>query len=135
MDNEKKQSKIVNILLWITQIILSLSLIGGAFIKLLLSPEELAEMFPWTAGNRGLLMITAIIDFLIGIGLILPSIIRPKSKLTILSAYGLVALMIGASIFHISRGESSDIGINIFFLLLAIFVIWGRQTKVPITNK
>lgn len=92
-------------------------------------------MFPWTAKNRGLLMITAIIDFLIGVGLILPNIIRPKSKLTVLSAYGLVALMIGASIFHISRGESSDIGINIFFLLLAIFVIWGRQTKAPITNQ
>src|SRR5690554_7305993 len=93
MKNKKKQSKTLNILLWITQIILSLSLVGGAFIKLFLSPEELAEMFPWTAENRGLLMITAIIDFLIGIGLILPSINRPKLNLTILSAYGLVALM------------------------------------------
>ena len=134
MKNEKKQSKTLNILLWITQIILSLSLIGGAFIKLFLSPEELAEMFPWTAENRGLLMITAIIDFLIGIGLILPSINRPKLNLTILSAYGLVALMIGASVFHISRGESSDIGINIFFLLLALFIIWGRQTKKQLSS-
>lgn len=129
MNNEKKQSKTLNILLWITQIILSLSLIAGAFIKFFLSPEELAEMFPWTANNRGLLTITAIADFLIGIGLILPSIIHSKPKLTVISAYGLVFLMIGASIFHISRGESSDIGINIFFLLLAIFVIWGRQKQ------
>src|SRR5690606_35481238 len=112
-----------------TQIILSLSLIVGAFIKLFLSPEELAEMFPWTAENRGLLMIRAIIDLLIGVGLLLPSINRPKLNLSILSAYGLVALMMGASVFHIRRGESSDIGINISFLLLALCVIWGRQTK------
>ncbi|MFC2187560.1 DoxX family protein [Fulvivirgaceae bacterium LMO-SS25] len=130
MSNEKRQSKILSVLLWSTQIILSLSLIGGAFIKFLLSPEELAKMFPWTAENRGLLMTTAIIDFLLGVGLILPNIVHPKSKLTILSAYGLVILMSGASIFHINRGESADIGINIFFLLLAVFIIWGRQKQL-----
>lgn len=124
----RKKTKIVNILLWITQIILSLSLIAGAFIKLFLPPEELAEMFPWTAENRRLLLITAILDFLIGVGLLLPSIMGTKLTISTLSAYALAALMTGASIFHISRGESSDIGINILFLLLAIFVIWGRQT-------
>lgn len=129
MNNEKKPLNILNILLWITQIILSLSLFAGSFIKFFLSSEELAEMFPWTANNRGLLISTAIADFLIGIGLILPGIDHLKFKLTVISAYGLVFLMIGASIFHISRGESSDIGINIFFLLLAIFVIWGRQKQ------
>ncbi len=30
-------------------------------------------------------------------------------------------------IFHLVRGEAKDIGFNIFMLLLAIFVIWGRM--------
>lgn len=120
-------NKPLNILLWTAQAVLSLSLIGTAFIKLFLSPAELAEMFPWTAENRILLLFTAIIDLLLGLGLILPQIIRPKSKLTVLSAYGLAALMICAGIFHIRRGEVSDIGVNIFLLLLAVFVARGRQ--------
>lgn len=120
-------NKTLNILLWTAQAVLSLSLIGTTFTKFFLSPAGLAEMFPWTAENRTLLLLTAIIDLLLGLGLILPEIFRPKSKLTVLSAYGLAVLMICAGIFHISRGEVSDIGVNIFFLLLAVFVARGRQ--------
>jgi hypothetical protein len=43
--------------------------------------------------------------------------------------------MISAAVFHISRGEASLIGMNIFFLLLAAFVAWGRSKKVPILPK
>ena len=38
-------------------------------------------------------------------------------------------IVISASVFHISRGEASLIGMNIFFLLLAAFVAWGRSKR------
>ncbi|WP_107040379.1 DoxX family protein [Brumimicrobium mesophilum] len=122
MDKTQKISKTLNIILWITQIILALVLISGAIIKIFLPRQELQEMFSWTADNGTLLILTAFADLLLGIGIILP---RPK--INILAAYGLMLLMIAASIFHIYRNEASDIGINIFLLLLSIFIIFGKR--------
>jgi len=63
----------------------------------------------------------------------LPALLRIKPQLTIYTAYGTIVLMIAASIFHISRGEAKDIGFNIFIIVLAAFIAWGRQKKAPIT--
>jgi hypothetical protein len=35
--------------------------------------------------------------------------------------------MLCAIVFHISRGEASVIGFNIFLAALAIFIAWGRK--------
>jgi hypothetical protein len=43
--------------------------------------------------------------------------------------------MICASIFHISRGEGSQIGFNVLFAALSAFVAWGRLRKAPIAPK
>lgn len=125
MKKAQKISKTLKIFLWITQVILALALIFGAIIKLFLPRQELEEMFPWTAENGTLLILTAFADLLLGIGIILP---RPK--LNILASYGLILLMISASIFHIFRNEVSDIGINIFFLLLSVFIIFGKSKQM-----
>tara|TARA_R110000744_G_scaffold292190_3_gene402774 strand:+ start:2819 stop:3196 length:378 start_codon:yes stop_codon:yes gene_type:complete len=125
MKKNQKISKTLKIFLWTTQIILALALIFGAIIKLFLPRQKLEEMFPWTADNGTLLILTAFADLLLGIGIILP---RPK--LNILASYGLILLMISASIFHIFRNEVSDIGINIFFLLTAIFIILGKRKQI-----
>jgi hypothetical protein len=76
-----------------------------------------------------------VLDLLAGIGLILPAALRIRPKLTIYAAYGTVALMLAASIFHIGRGEASQIGVNIFFGTVAVFIAWGRQEKAPIAEK
>lgn len=125
MNNTQKISKNLKISLWITQIILAIVLISGAVIKLFLPRLELEEMFPWTADNATLLILTAFADLLLGFGLIVP---RPR--LNILAAYGLMLLMSGASLFHIYRKEASDIGINIFLLFLSIFIIFGRRKQM-----
>ena len=82
-----------------------------------------------------LLKFTGIVEILGALGIILPATLRIQPKLTIFAAYGIIALMISASIFHISRGEASLIGMNIFLLLLAVFVAWGRWKKAPIQAK
>lgn len=92
-------------------------------------------MLPWALDNPGLLKFTGIIDLLGGIGIVLPAALKIQPKLTVFAAYGTIALMIAASIFHISRGEASLIGMNIFFFILAAFVVWGRTKKVPFLAK
>jgi hypothetical protein len=40
--------------------------------------------------------------------------------------------MIAASLFHIARGEASQMSFNIFVALVAVLIAWGRQAKAPI---
>lgn len=132
---KSKQSKALNVLLWISQGIIALTLIWAAYAKLLQPIEETAKMLPWALDNPKLLTFTGIIDLLGGIGIIVPAALKIQPKLSVYAAYGTIALMIAASIFHVSRGESSLIGMNIFFLILAMFVVWGRTKKAPILPK
>lgn len=132
MTTEQKTSKTMNIILWIAQGLLALTFVWTGSMKIF-KPADLP--FPWVKDNANLVLLTGLVDLLAGIGIVLPAILRIKTKLTIFAAYGIIVLMIAASIFHISRGEAKDIGFNVFMLLLAMFVAWGRQKKAPITNK
>jgi len=135
MTSEQQASKTMNIILWIAQGILAVSYIWSAYMKLLQPADKLAEMWAWTANNEGLVKFTGVLDLLTGIGLVLPAVLRIQPKLTIYAAYGTIGLMITASIFHIARGEASQIGVNIIFAVIAVFIAWGRQMKAPITPK
>jgi putative oxidoreductase len=134
MTSEQTRANTLNIILWIAQILLSASFIWAGLMKLFSPGEKLATMWPWTAENITLVKFTGVLDILAGIGLVLPGLLRIQPKITIYSAYGTILLMIAASIFHISRGEASQIGANIFFLALAIFIAWGRSKKVLVAN-
>ncbi|WP_257669495.1 DoxX family protein [Parapedobacter tibetensis] len=135
MASEQKTSKTMNIILWIAQVMLSIGFIWAASMKLFQPADKLAEMWAWTAGNVTLVKLTGVLDLLAGIGLVFPALLHIQPKLTIYAAFGTIALMIAASIFHISRGEASQIGINIFFGIIAVFIIWGRLKKVPLVTK
>lgn len=122
-----KTSKILSITIWAAKIFLSVSLLWAASRKLFQPAETLAQMWPWTAQNRSLVLVTGIIDAVAAIGILLPDLITLKSRLTLYTAYGVIILMIFASVFHISRGEAGQIGINISFLLVALFIIWTKK--------
>jgi putative oxidoreductase len=128
-------SKKINIALWIVQSLLALMFLWAAYTKLFQPLEEAAKMLPWAKENPELVKITGIVELLAVLGIILPSALRIQPKLTVYAAYGIIALMISAAVFHISRGEASLIGMNIAFLLFAAFVAWGRTKKSPIQPK
>ena len=132
MPAKQKASKTINVILWIAQGFLALTLFSAGFMKIF-TPEGLP--FTWIKDNANLVLFTGVIDLLAGIGIILPSILRVKTELTIFTAYGIAILMIAAIIFHISRGEAKDIGFNLFMLFIAVFVGWGRSKWAPVTNK
>jgi len=129
MKTENNSSKALRIFLWVAQVTLSLGFIWAGATKLFQSPQALDEMWPWTSENLALVKITGILDLLAGVGLILPALLHIVPKITIYAAYGTIALMIAASMFHIARGEADQIGINILFGILAIFIAWGRTRK------
>ena len=120
----------LNIILWIVQLLMAATLIWAAYAKWFMPAAKLAAMWPWTSQlSPALVKLTGVLDFLGGLGLVLPVLLRIQSRLTPIAAIGLILLMICATVFHVSRGEASQIGFNIVFALLAAFVAWGRRTK------
>jgi len=119
MVGEHKKSKTINIILWTAQVLLSVTFIWAGSMKIFNS-EDLP--WKWIKENPLLTTVTGVLDLLAGIGIVLPALLRVIPKLTIYSGWGTVALMLTASIFHISRGEATQIGFNIFVGLIAVFI-------------
>lgn len=124
MTTEQKKSNTKNIILWIAQFLLAITFIWAGTMKVF-KPTELP--WQWIKENQNLVTITGVIDLLTGIGFVLPGVLRIQTKLTIYTAFGTIALMIAAIIFHFLRGEASQIGFNIFVVVLALFIALGRQ--------
>jgi hypothetical protein len=126
MKTQQHLSKTLTISLWVAQLLLATLFLSGAAMKLFMPADKLAAMWPWTAGNRKLVIVTGILDGLAGLGLLLPGLSGILPQLTFYAALGAAALMLAGIIFHIYRGEGSQIGINIFALFAALFIVWGR---------
>ena len=126
-------SKVLNITLWIAQLLLaSLFLMAGTG-KLFQPIEELSKMLPWVNDVPvGLVRFIGLSEALGGLGLLLPALLRIKPGLTPLAALGLAVIQVLALFFHLSKGEYSVIVINLVFLGIAGFVAWGRSKKAPI---
>lgn len=136
MSSQQKPAKAIHSILWVTQVILAATFIWAAAMKLFQPVEKLAAMWPWTDQIPGTLVkLTGVADLIGAIGLILPSLLRIRPRLTPIAAIGIILLMISASIFHMARGEITQIGPNIVFAGMAAFVAWGRFTKAPIAPK
>lgn len=136
MTKPTKKSTAFNIILWIMQILLAVILIWAGLTKLFEPIEKLSAMWPWTGQVPvAFVKFTGIVDLLGAAGLILPSLLRIKPKLTPIAAVALCVLMVCAIVFHVARGEASHIGINIVFIGIAAFVAWGRLTNAVITSR
>lgn len=135
MSHQQHTSKALHITLWIAQILVALCLLMGAVMKFM-PIETIAAMMPWTGELPELLVrLLGLTDLLGALGLIFPALLRIRPQLTAWAAVGVVALMLSAIVFHVSRGEASVIGFNIFLLLLAVFIAWGRFKKAPVAPR
>lgn len=119
-------SQVLNVALWSVQGLLALTFVGGGLWKLATPIPELATKMPWMGEvSPGFLYLTAALDLLVGLGVVLPSLTRIQ-RLAALGALGCVALMAGAIVFHVQRGEAADTPFNFLLAALAAFVAWGR---------
>ncbi|HWF44694.1 MAG TPA: DoxX family protein [Candidatus Kapabacteria bacterium] len=125
----------LSIALWSVQVLLAalFSVTGG--IKLFLSPEQIAHMGSSMPIPMPLLRFIGVSELLGAIGLIFPSFLRIQPRLTVYAAWGLVMVMILATIFHISRGEFGEAPVTILIGLLAAFVSVGRSKWRPIISR
>jgi hypothetical protein len=123
-----KTGKGLTIALWTAQVLLFLLFAGTGIWKLTTPVPSLAAKFPWMGEvSPGFLRLTAVLDLLGGLGVLLPSVTRIKPGVTVLAALGCALLQIGAIVFHVSRGEAANTPFNFVLVALALFVFWGRR--------
>lgn len=133
---KNSSSKAMHLSLWVVQVLLAAMFLMSGFMKASMPVEQLSTRLPWaTTVPVGLVKFIGLSELLGGLGLLLPSLLRIKPTLTVWAALGLATIMLLAIPFHISRDETPIIGMNAVFMLLAIFIAWGRWKKAPIPAK
>ncbi|UWU93073.1 DoxX family protein [Bradyrhizobium sp. CB1015] len=122
--------------LWAAQIVLAFVFISAGFVKLTTPIPQLAAMMPWAGQySETFVRSIALVDLAGGIGILLPALTRILPRLTVLAALGCSVLQVIALLFHLSRGEGAVTPLNVVLLVLSLFVLWGRNSKAPITPR
>lgn len=123
----------MSIVLWIIQGVLALLFLLAGFMKAFTPLEGLKKNMAWTAEVPAwLVRFIGIVELLGALGLILPQLTRIAPQLTTVAAFGLALVMLFAAIFHASRKEYRNIGMNIVLLLLAALIAVGHLVWVPL---
>ncbi len=130
------RSKAMHWTLWVIQGLLAAMFLMAGFMKLSMPIDQLAQKLPWVTDiSAALVRFIGLAELTGAIGLILPSATRVRPILTVFAAIGLALVMALALGFHVSRGETSVIGMNLLLGGLAAFVAWGRLRKAPISPR
>lgn len=120
----------MHVVLWVLAGILAAAFLFAGLGKLTQPKEKLAAQgrnMAWTEDfSDGPIKLIGLLEVLAAIGLIVPPLVHVATWLTPLAALGLVALMIGAAITHLRRGETQNVVVNVVILVLAAVVAWGR---------
>ncbi|WP_048552824.1 DoxX family protein [Nostocoides japonicum] len=113
----------MNIALWVVAALLAVAFLMAGSMKVSRSKEKLASSMGWVEDfSAGTVKFIGVMEILGAVGLILPAATGIATVLTPLAATGLAVTMVLAAIVHVRRGETSNIGVNIVLLLLALFV-------------
>jgi uncharacterized membrane protein YphA (DoxX/SURF4 family) len=116
-------------------------LVAGLFImsgvmKLFTPVIQLSLQMPWTGQvPETFLRFIGVVDLAGGLGVLLPALTRIAPRLTPLAALCATVLQVLAIAFHSSRGEFSVLPLNFILLALALFILWGRTKKAPISPR
>ncbi len=132
-----RHAGILNIALWVVQILLAALYGLAGVMKLSLPIPQLAHMMHWPGDvPEALVRFIGFSEVAGALGLLLPAALRILPWLTPLAALGLVTIQVLAIPFHAMRGELPMVlPVNLTLLALAAFVAWGRFAKAPIAAR
>jgi putative oxidoreductase len=119
--------------LWTAQVLLAVVFALTGYMKLTISDADLARALP-VGGliSIGLIRFIGVAELAGAIGLILPSATRILPVLTPIAAGALALVMALAALLHASRGEIGSVLGVLVLGALALFIVWGRTTRVAI---
>ena len=124
---------LVNISLWIVQVLLALAFLLAGVPKATQPIPALAKRITWANDvPEPLVRLIGVAEILGALGLILPALTGILPWLTVAAAIGLAVVMAAAIIFHILRRETNRIAMNVILLALLLFVVYGRLALTPL---
>lgn len=122
----------MNIALWVLQALTALAFGSHGFL-LVSGPQRMAVRVPWVAALPiPFVRALGVLEILGAIGVVLPAATGVLPSLTVAAAGGLVAMMLLAILFHVTRREWPNIGLNLVLGLLAFAVAYGRAVIEPL---
>lgn len=117
--------------LWVLQIVLGIYFIATGVLHFVI-PDGLPDQMAWMYELSDTLhLLSGSAEILGGLGLILPGVTRIQPRLVAAAAAGLVLVMVGAAIWHITSGSGS-FAQNILLGVLCAWVAYGRGVRTPI---
>jgi uncharacterized membrane protein YphA (DoxX/SURF4 family) len=126
----KGQEDVMNIVLWILQIVLAAAFFAHGWL-FLWPPAAIAEQMNATL-PRWFQLFLGVAEVLAAAGLTLPGLTRILPWLVAWAAGGIMIVTISATAFHLVRGEISSAAITLALFALATFVAYMRSRGLPI---
>jgi putative oxidoreductase len=121
----------MNIALWVVQVLAALAFGSHGFL-MAAGSQRMRERVRWVrALPTPIVRVLGVLEILGAIGVIVPAATGILPSLTVAAAGGLVAMMLLAILFHITRREWPNIGLNIVLGALGFAVAYGRLVIEP----
>ena len=122
----------MRILLSVLQVLLAAVFLAHGLL-LLFPPAAIADRMN-ASFPRAFWVFLGVAEVLAAAGLTLPGISRIQPRLVPLAAAGLMIVMVGATVYHSVRGETSSAITTSVLLLLVTFVAYMRWRVLPIRS-
>ena len=126
-----KEFPIKNVALWGLQVLLALAFGAAGVMKLVTPVDQLAASgMAWTTALPPIAVtLIGVAEVLGAVGLILPAATRIRPELTPVAAAALGIMQVLAAVFHVARGEGTQVPVNLVLALLAFGVFAARRRR------
>jgi hypothetical protein len=128
-----RHSRALHVSLWLAQLLLAAAFLLVGYTHAIAPIAVAVARAPWVASLPvALVRFIGLAELAGALGILLPAATRIQPMLTPLAAAGLATMMVLAMPFHLVRGETNEIVINLVLGTLAAFVAWGRMWRLRI---
>lgn len=111
---------------WVVQVGLSIYFVAIGVMHFAV-PEGLPDQMSWMYDLPTWLHVASgVAEILGGLGLVLPAATRIRPQLTPMAAAGLAIVMVLAALWHVPRGEVSNV---VFTLVMAGVLLWLARVR------
>jgi uncharacterized membrane protein YphA (DoxX/SURF4 family) len=121
----------MNAVLWILQVLLAVVYVlhGWLFV---FPPADMQPAMEQSGLPAAFRVFIGVAEWLGAAGLVLPGLTRVAPWLTPLAAAGLMVVMVGAFVYHLTRGEIAYLPTPVVLFALLAVVAYGRWKLVPL---
>ena len=123
----------LNVVLWILQVLLALAFLAHGWLFLAPPPDIAVQMN--ASLPRWFQLFLGVAEVLAAVGLTLPGWTRIMPWLVAWAAFGIMIVLASATVFHLYRGEISSAATTAVLLAIATFVAYMRHRVMPIAAR